>query len=371
MNRKKVYPIVAVLVAYLLYSMALSIFSTDVVVARVKRDTAIKAVNGTVTVLGEAETQLLSSGHGFITQSGLVEGHVFHKGDTLAVIDPGKLPFNIQSVQAELKSLGAERARGSPSRISLRTLEREVAQTKAILDAGSSYQEAYDKLVDERDLLLLNAQKEEDQLEMREEIKKNELAELRDQLQRLTIVAPMNGSIIKVLAYPGDLMSVGGALADIISTELKLSAEINQDDIEVIKEGARADIRFFAYGDRLYKARVRQILPSNDKTTQRFTVYLDMLEEPENMMPGMTGEVVFFADEHPNAIIIPRQALLGNTVFVVDGSKLIRRKVKTGYLTYSDAEILEGLEEGELVVAVDIDFFNDGDRVHVKEIIGE
>ena len=371
MTRKNAYIFAAVLAVFLCYRFIAGVLTTDVIVAKARRDTAIMAVTGTITVLGEVETQLLSTGHGFIIESNLEEGMDFTKGKELVVIDPGRLLFSIRTTEAEINALKANIKRGSSSSISLRAIERKIKLSEGFVGTGQLSQTDYDDMIAERDLLKHQSESEKDSWDTQLKVKQNTLDDLNDQLRRLTILAPMNGTVTSVKGYPGDLMGVGKPLADIISSTMKISAEVNQDDIAVIKQGGPANIRFFAYGDRLYKARVRQILPSNDKTTQRFTVYLDMLEEPENMMPGMTGEVSFFTDERANAIIIPRQALLGNSVFVVNNDKLVLREVVTGFLSYSDAEIIEGIEEGELVVTEDIDFLHDGDRVRVKQIIGE
>lgn len=369
LKNRRVQAGLAVLGFIILYQMVVSILSVDVVAAEARRGTAIKAVSGTITVMAEVETQLLSSGGGFIEESNLREAAEVKKGDVLVRLDPGELPFNIESTKIEIEGIEKNIARGSTSTIQLKDLERELIQSEDLLRRGMISQGEHDELLTKINVLRHNAETEMEAMRQNLQIRKNTLAQLEDRLRRQTVRAPMDGMVTNVYVYPGDLVSSGKVVADIISKKMKISAEVNQDDIEVIKPGGRANIRFFAYRNRLFKATVRQILPDSDPETQRFTVYLDMIEEPENMRPGITGEVSFFADERPNAILIPRRALLGSSILVIDGGRLERRKVSIGYLSYSDAEIISGLEEGERVVVEDVDMFRDGDRVSVERVI--
>lgn len=370
-TRRWPYLLLGLLALYAIYTIGTRFLSTDVIAARVVRDTAIKAVSGTITVRPLVETKILSSGNGFLLESHLKEGGQITKGQTLAQIDPADLPFQIQGAEIQLNTLQQELERGSPEAITLQAREHELEQSKDLLEAGFMPQSDYDKLVETIEVLRHRIAADKDSLLSRIEIQQNQLDELKDKLSRLTIVAPMDSTVAEVQAFPGDLLSVGTPLARIISKNVKIAAEVNQDDIDAIRVGTRANIRFFAYGNTLFEAKVTKILPSSDPNTQRFSIYLEMLTPTDKMLPGMTGEASFLADEHEHALVIPRQALLGDHVFVVDGSHLERRKVSTGYLSYSDAEILDGLEEGEVVVVEDVDLFRSGDNVRIAHILGE
>lgn len=368
-NNKTLYIVLLIVGATLTYQGYRWAFSSSVVAAETRRGTAIKAVSGTITVKAEVETQIVSTGGGFLVESFLEEGKSVTEGEVVARIDPGNLPFQLEATRLEIENLERELERGSSSSITLKTLQRELIQSEDLLKRGHISQSEYDLLLNKMETLKHQVGTEIDTLKSQIQLRKNHLEQLEDNLSRLTVKAPMSGMITKVHAYLGDLVGSGRVLADLISDKKKISAEVNQDDIQVIKVGGSASIRFFAYGNQLYQAQVRQILPNSDPQTQRFTVYLDLLEAPEAMLPGMTGEVSFYADERPNTLLIPRRALLGDHVFVIDDGVLERRKVTTGYLSFSDAEILQGLEQGDQVVAEDVDLFRDGDRVTIERVI--
>ena len=89
---------------------------------------------------------------------------------------------------------------------------------------------------------------------------------------------------------------------------------------------------------------------------------------PEKLIPGITGEVTITVGErHANAII-PRRALINESVYVVRNGKVELRPVTKGYVWLTGAEILSGLEPGEQVIVEDLESFRAGDSVRVEEI---
>jgi multidrug efflux pump subunit AcrA (membrane-fusion protein) len=111
------------------------------------------------------------------------------------------------------------------------------------------------------------------------------------------------------------------------------------------------------------------VLPSADPTTQRYSVYLDVqLPEGREVMPGLTGEATITIAERPNAVTIPRRALVGDYVYLVEGGRVIQRKVEKGYDSLSVVEILKGVDNGAQVIVEQQDRFRSGDRVRTEAL---
>ena len=69
----------------------------------------------------------------------------------------------------------------------------------------------------------------------------------------------------------------------------------------------------------------------------------------------------------PDAIVIPRRALLGNKVFVVSAGRVKAREVQIGFLGLNKVQIISGLEPGEHVVVENLDMVRTGGRVRVTK----
>ena len=80
------------------------------------------------------------------------------------------------------------------------------------------------------------------------------------------------------------------------------------------------------------------------------------------------GEASIVIGERDGQAIIPRRALRGNEVFVIEAGRVVTRKVQVGFLGLNEAEILNGLRDGERVIVENLDQFQAGDRVRTKEL---
>jgi RND family efflux transporter MFP subunit len=187
--------------------------------------------------------------------------------------------------------------------------------------------------------------------------------------EKMTIRAPFAGEVSAVLAHPGDLIDPGAPIVSLITTTRVVEAKISEEDFANIKVGQKALVIFLPYGQWEYNAIVRKILPTADPETQRHLVDLEVTDiPPEKLIPGITGEVSIVVGSHPAKAIIPRRALLNESVFVVKDGKVELRRVTPGFEWLTGAEITAGLEPGEQVIVEDLETFRDGDSVKVEEL---
>jgi len=164
----------------------------------------------------------------------------------------------------------------------------------------------------------------------------------------------------------GDHIGREAPVATLISSTRTIEAKVSEENFAGIKVGQKASVRFLGYGSQLYSGSVVKVLPTANAETQRYVVHLSVDLPVEKLVPGLTGEVSIVLGERDAAAIIPRRALRGNEVFVVNGSTVELRKVQTGYLALNQAEIIGGLKVGERVIVEELDRFQAGDRVRVK-----
>jgi hypothetical protein len=95
-------------------------------------------------------------------------------------------------------------------------------------------------------------------------------------------------------------------------------------------------------------------------------VHLDVNIEPEKLRPGINGEISITIDAHPSSTLVPRRALSGNTLLVVQDGRVQLRKVEVGFESLTAVEIVKGVAHGELVIVDQLDLFHDGERVKTR-----
>jgi len=124
------------------------------------------------------------------------------------------------------------------------------------------------------------------------------------------------------------------------------------------------------YENQIYDAKTVKILPTAEAETQRYIVHLDVdvRGKTDLLVPGLTGEVSIVVGERDAQALVPRRAVFGSGVYVVQDGRVKRRKVELGYVSLNIVEVTKGLQPGELVIVEDIDKYRENDRVTAEVV---
>jgi HlyD family secretion protein len=242
------------------------------------------------------------------------------------------------------------------------------------------------------------------------------LKEANDNLQRTTIIAPVDGTVSMLNVEKGERVvgttqMAGTELMRIANlTEMEVKVDVNENDIVRIKLGDTADVEIDAYLGRKFKGIVREIANSAKVTgisadqVTNFEVkvrilrssYEDLIDKEKPYLspfrPGMTASVEIKTNYVDNAISVPIQAVTiredttiikdkNNSdelsrensfecIFVFQDGKALMKKVKTGIQDSKYIQILSGIDLGEEIITgpytVVSKQLKDGDKVKVK-----
>jgi RND family efflux transporter MFP subunit len=186
------------------------------------------------------------------------------------------------------------------------------------------------------------------------------------QLQRIddfTIVAPMDGVVLRRDGEVGEIADVGQILFRIgVPKPLQVVAEVNEEDIPRVAVGQVVLFRTDAFPERRLEGRIREITPMGDIIAKTYRIKIGLPDDTP-LKPGMSVEANVITREQPNALLLPTEAIVRNSVYVVKNDRLERRAVKVGIRGTRNAEILSGLEERDLVATPARPEFTTGLRV--------
>ena len=281
-------------------------------------------------------------------------------------LDTTELELKIESIQIELEAFRKKLKLGSPLKYKIEEVEDKLKDLKALDETGGASPDTLK--ASRRQLAELRERMERGKINNEAMLKNLENALEQNQLtlERMSIKSPVDGTIVAVDVFEGDLISDRTGIAEIISNERRVIAKISEEDFAKVKVGQRVIVRFLGYGDDLFEGEVIQLLPTNDPETQRFSIFLSVDINKERLTPGLTGEASIIVAERENTLIIPSRALLGDEVFAVNNGKVELRPVVKGYQGLHNVEVLNGLEEGERVIVEDLDKFRHGNKIKVQ-----
>ena len=193
------------------------------------------------------------------------------------------------------------------------------------------------------------------------------------------IFAPMSGTVVAIDAREGQTLNAQQQTPLILRianlSPMTVWAEVSEADIGHVKPGMQAYFTTLSGGNRRWASTVRQILPVPPKPLNEasqgggspassgksgsarvvlYTVLLDVDNTDQALMPEMTTQVFFVADQAKDVLLAPIVALQGSTDsdrqtahIVAKNGKVEARDIRTGISDRLRVQILEGLSEGD------------------------
>ena len=196
------------------------------------------------------------------------------------------------------------------------------------------------------------------------------------------IVAPMNGVVVAIVTDEGQTLNANQTTPTIIKladlSTMTIQAQISEADVPRVHAGMEAWFTILGEPEQRYRATLRGIEPgpidiastgaqAAAGTSANAVYYNGLLDVPNpdgKLRISMTAQVSIVLQKIENALFLPSGALTrsrgvkgapsGYTVRVLKGDageqKIEERAVKIGLNNRVQAQVLEGLQEGERVV---------------------
>jgi RND family efflux transporter MFP subunit len=192
------------------------------------------------------------------------------------------------------------------------------------------------------------------------------------------ITAPFAGVITRRYANLGALMQAGTSS----STQAMPLVRLSQvDRFRLVIPVPEAYVRYIHEGDpvqvnvpalnRTLPGKVARFSEDVKEDTRTMHTEVDVPNPNGALVQGLYAEATITLETKHDVLSVPLQAVSHNgdqtTVYVVDrANKLDNRTVVLGIQTSSDAEVMSGLEEGNLVVVSDRSGLKSGEEVRPK-----
>jgi RND family efflux transporter MFP subunit len=167
----------------------------------------------------------------------------------------------------------------------------------------------------------------------------------------MKLIAPDDGLIIKRDGEVGQLIPAQQPVFWMsCCAPLRISVEVNEEDIVQVKSGQEVLIRADAFPDQVFNGRVQSITPKGDPVARTYRVRVEFVGDVP-LQIGMTAETNIIISKNDNALLVPSTAVSDYKLWLVKDNKLTQQEVKQGAKGLKSVEILSGVAEGDLVVA--------------------
>ncbi|WP_286926407.1 efflux RND transporter periplasmic adaptor subunit [Flavobacterium sp. UBA4197] len=391
---------------------------TEVEVAQANQMTIIETVSATGKIQPEIEVKISSEVSGEIIALPVKEGQTVKKGDLLVKINPDLYESGLNRTVA---SLSTSKAGLSQAEAQVKEAKANYERNKKLFTKGVISKSEWDKIVSAYEV----AQASKQSAYYSVQSASATVTEARDNLNRTTIYAPVDGTISRLDVELGERVlgtqqMAGTELLRVANlNNMEVEVDVNENDIVKVNIGDSAKIEVDAYLKKEFKGIVTSISNSASSTltadqVTNFKVKVRILKEsyedliagkPANFSPfrpGMTATVDIETKRKENVLAVPISAVVMKTdtisgkkdvleelekeekekvkgstdkkfecVFVKIGDKAELRKIKSGIQDDTNIEIVSGLKKGDVIIVgpyttVTKDL-NPGDRVTVKK----
>ena len=178
------------------------------------------------------------------------------------------------------------------------------------------------------------------------------LQELRINLQNTQVSSPVDGFVGKRTVDPGAMVNTNTAILSVVDiSKLRLVANVVEKDLRMVSAGDTAVVEVDAYPGEKFNGKIARVAPVLDPATRTAAMEVEIPNGDARLKPGMYARVNLTVEEHDNALVIPKTAVIDYSdqrgVWVPsDGDRAMFVPLKLGIENLEQIEVLDGLREG-------------------------
>lgn len=313
----------------------------------IKIENAAQAANYSGEVRGRYETKLAFQVNGKIIKRNVELGSVVHAGDVLMEIDGKDIQQTVNISEAQVASAQSQLSLAETNLARYRRLWEHGAISRAQLD---QYQSAYE-------VSLAAVQQSAAQY-----------TQGTNQLGYSSLVADSAGVISSITAEVGQVVSVGQPIITLVKEgEREIEINVPENRIEDIRNVQQVHVSFWALPGVSVEGKVREISPVADAISRTYKIKVSLINPPASVNLGMTANVAAENVTQQQVVYIPLAAIYQTSdtpnVWIIKDGVVSLRPVKVGGFGDGKIQILEGLQDGEVIVTAGVQKLREGQQV--------
>ncbi len=167
-----------------------------------------------------------------------------------------------------------------------------------------------------------------------------------------TLRSPLDGVVTDVtVTTAGDTVSLTDGVTVVAPETIYFATTVNENDLGKVYVGQSANITVDAYPDEHFSgviSRMGYATEIGDTGATVLPIYINLPPAAaEKMKLGLNGDASLVLGEAKGVLVLPQEAVVDGKVTLQNGQE---KTVKTGIESDLDIQIIEGLNEGDVVL---------------------
>lgn len=361
----------------------------DVTAIRVNRIPIPETVTANGELFAEESTNVTNKVPGRVVKLNVDLGSVVKEGEILAELEKDDYKFRVQQtealvdqIRARLGLLNRKDDNVVPEQVAI-VKEADAALREARFILETTTRLAKDGVVSRIEFEKANVRAQgiearyqaaiSEVMQLRSQLseRRAQLALARQQLEDATIRAPFSGAITRRQASIGEFLPVNALLVTLVrQNPLRVRLGVPERQAARIVQGQLIEIRLEGAAER-FQGRVVRLSPAIDAQNRSLVIEGEIPNPNGKLRPGsfVEGSIVVNADAM--GFSIPSEAIASfagiDRAYIVKNGALEDRVLRTGRrLADGRVEVLDGLADGDQLVAKVTDRMSKGQKVRVR-----
>lgn len=166
---------------------------------------------------------------------------------------------------------------------------------------------------------------------------------------RVAFTAPVDGLVLATNVVTGDAVDPDKVLLTLIDLrEVDVVARVHEGQIAAVRPGQTVRVEAIAHPDIAFAGLVKNAAAGLDPRAGTLRVFVHVDNPDEKLLPGMRTRLAFVTEESEAAVVVPREAVLGEA-----GDFFVFRQVMTAPFTYERTPVVVGLRDGHQVEIIE------------------
>jgi len=343
----------------------------------VGRGPLIRLVNAPGSIEPRTKVQISAQVAARITELPLRENEIVRKNDVVVKLDSRDLAAALESSQANLR---AEQSRLEGADALMKQSFLDLQRLKVLQEGGDRSRAE----LEAAESAYLRAKSSFDATRNNIDAARAQIARATKDLENTTIIAPFDGTIVKLNAEVGELVLVGTLnnaasvimeIADLSTMIMK--ARVDEANIGPVKQGQTSRIFINAFPNRTFAGIVEKVglkRQVDRDGTGYFEVEI-LVQKPADLLlaSGLTANVDIEVEKFDNVLKVPSQSVVDRridelpratsdnpiidrakafttVIYTIRDGKARSVPVKIGPSDLTHTTILAGLDEGEKII---------------------
>ena len=187
------------------------------------------------------------------------------------------------------------------------------------------------------------------------------------------VKADFNGVVTEVAVVEGATVTAGTKMVTMANLDdVQVALSVSKSDLPKIAVGQKVDITI---NGKAYDGEVTKISGNATKNSNGVAVVetiIQVTNPDSDIILGVEATNKIHAEKADNTIVLPYEYIQtdadGDYVYVVENGVVTRKNVTVGISTSTEAQVIEGLSEGDEVISSDVSMLTEGMAVAVNNM---